>query len=232
MIRVAMVEDDADLLDEASFSLRHEGFDVAACASGRELDELLRRESVDVAVLDIGLPGEDGLAIARRLRRDHPQCGIVMLTARAEVADRIAGMEEGADAYLAKPADFRELALVVRAVARRVAPAESPGASGLILAVRDEALTLPGGARVELTRSETLVLSRLARAPGQQATRSQLAEALGARYADYDPRRLEAVISRLRKKLALAGLDGDALRAVRHAGYLFAVPLSERDSLS
>ncbi|MBI4986230.1 MAG: response regulator transcription factor [Rhodocyclales bacterium] len=230
MIRVAMVEDDADLRDEASFSLRREGFQVAACADGRALDAWLRTDSIDVAVLDIGLPGENGLAIARRLRRAHPDCGIVMLTAHAETEDRILGMEEGADAYLAKPVDFRELALVLRAVARRVAPAAP--VAGLVLIEREQSLMLHDGRRVDLTRLETQLLSRLARAPGQQATREQLVAALGVRYAEYDPRRLEAAMSRLRKKLAEAGCGDEALRAVRHAGYVLAPPLSERDGLN
>lgn len=225
-----MVEDDADLLDEVSFNLRRQDFEVAACADGKALDRLLASASIDVAVLDIGLPGESGLSIARRLRRDQPLCGIVMLTARVEVADRIHGMEEGADAYLAKPVDYRELALVIRAVARRVAPVATDGRGGLVLVEQAQVLVLADGRRLDLTRSETLLLSRLARAPGQQATREQLVEALGERYLDYDPRRLEATLSRLRKKLAQAGFDADVLRAVRHSGYLFALPLSERDS--
>lgn len=227
MIRVAVVEDDADLLDEVAFNLGRQGFQVAACGDGAALDRWLRRESIDVAVLDIGLPGESGLSIARRLRRDHPLCGIVLLTARCEIEDRIQGMEEGADAYLSKPADLRELALVIRAVARRLAPAAGEG--GLVLLEREQALVLAHGERLELTRSETLLLSRLARAPGQQATREQLVEALGERYLDYDPRRLEATLSRLRKKLVQAGFDADALRAVRHAGYHLVPALSERD---
>lgn len=232
MIRVALVEDDADLLDEVSFNLRRQGFQVAACADGKALDRQLARASVDVVILDIGLPGESGLSIARRLRRNQPLCGIVMLTARAELADRIHGMEEGADAYLAKPVDFRELALVVRAVVRRTASASAGASTGVVLVGQEQILLLDDGRRIDLTRSESLLLSRLARAPGQQAMREQLVEALGERYLDYDPRRLEAILSRLRKKLTQAGFDADILRAVRHSGYVFALPLSERDKQS
>lgn len=228
MIRVVMVEDDADLLDEMGFSLGHQGLAVTGCASGADLDRALGRASFDVAVLDVGLPGEDGYAIARRLRRDHPRCGIVMLTARAGVDDRIQGLEDGADAYLAKPADFRELGLVIRALARRLAPAAPAGGSALVLLEADQRLLLCDGGELALTRSETILLSRLARAPGQQASREQLVAAFGLHYADYDPRRLEAVVSRLRRKLVQAGFDGEVLRAVRHAGYRLAPPLSGR----
>lgn len=226
-----MVEDDADLLDEMSFNLRQQGFHVTLCANGKEFDRVLLTERFDVAVLDIGLPGESGLSIARRLRRNLPLCGIVILTARSGVTDRIHGMEEGADAYLSKPIDLRELALVIRAVARRVAPAEAPSDTGLVLVERDQTLLLTDGAQLELTRSETLLLSRLARATGQQASRQQLIEALGENYRDYDPRRLEAIVSRLRQKFVRAGIEGEILRAVRHTGYIFTLPISERDSV-
>lgn len=232
MLRVVMVEDDADLLDEMGFNLRQQGFQVTLCADGKKFEQVLQTERVDVAVLDIGLPGESGLAIARRLRRNLPLCGIVMLTARSEVNDRIFGMEEGADAYLSKPIDIRELALVIRAVARRVAPAEVTDKGSLVLVERDHVLHLADGQHLALTRSETLLLSRLARATGQQATRQQLVETLGENYRDYDPRRLEAIISRLRQKLTRAGISPEALRAIRHTGYIFTIPISERDYIA
>lgn len=230
MLRIVMVEDDADLLDEMGFNLRQQGFQVTLCANGKDFDRALLAERVDVAVLDIGLPGESGLSIARRLRRNHPLCGVVMLTARSGVNDRIHGMEEGADAYLSKPVDMRELALVIRAIARRVAPAEVTDGESLVLVERDEVLHLADGRRLELTRSETLLLSRLARAAGQQATRQQLVEALGENYRDYDPRRLEAIVSRLRQKFTRAGITTETLRSVRHTGYILTIPISERDS--
>ncbi|MCK9201933.1 MAG: response regulator transcription factor [Gallionella sp.] len=232
MLKVVMVEDDADLLDEMSFNLRQQGFQITQCAHGKEFDRVLQTERVDVVVLDIGLPGESGLSIARRLRRNLPLCGIVMLTGRSGVTDRIHGMEEGADAYLSKPVDMRELALVIRAVARRVAPAEVGDREGLVLVEQDQVLLLADGLRVDMTRLETLLLSRLARATGQQATRQQLVEALGENYRDYDQRRLETIVSRLRQKLTRAGLESEALRAIRQTGYIFTVPLSARDSIS
>jgi DNA-binding response OmpR family regulator len=229
MLRIAIVEDDADLLDEIGFNLRRQGFQVTLCANGKDFDRVQQTEVFDVTVLDIGLPGENGLSIARRLRRNHPHCGIVILTARSGVDDRVHGMEEGADAYLSKPVDMRELALVIRAIARRMAPAPTSGGEGFVLIGRDQMLLLPDGGQLELTRLETLLLSRLARATGQQATRQQLVEALGERYTDYDPRRMEAIISRLRKKFVQAGIADDTLRAIRHTGYILTVPVSERD---
>lgn len=231
MIRIAVVEDNADLLDDIAFNLRDEGFGVAMCADAVALDERLQDFPADIVVLDIGLPGENGLSIARSLRRKQPHLGIVMLTARTTMPDRIRGMEEGADVYLGKPVDMRELALVLRALARRIAVAKPPD-SGLILLAGEQALLTDQAARIELTQSETLVLARLARAPNCQVSRKQLIEALGAQYLSYDERRLEAIVSRLRKKLEAAGLTADALKGIRGVGYVLTVSLAERQDAS
>jgi DNA-binding response OmpR family regulator len=231
MIQLAIVEDDDELREDIAFNLNDEGFQVHACANATALDVALNESAIDVVVLDIGLPGEDGLSIARRLRRRWPQLGIVMLTARTARAERIEGLEEGADAYLGKPADMRELALVIRALARRVSPV-GPGVAGLTLDASAQRLHLQDGARLELTPSECQILARLARAPRQQANRNQLIEALGGDRYDYDERRLEALISRLRRKLTSAGLDASVLVAERGVGYEFRLPLAHRDHLN
>lgn len=231
MTHVAVVEDDADLRDDIAFNLRDEGFLVSACVHAMELDAVLEESAVEVVVLDIGLPGEDGLSITRRLRRRWPQLGIVMLTARTGRTDRIEGLEEGADAYLGKPTDYRELALVVRALARRVMVAPAT-LQGLTLDAAAEILHLPDGGSIDLTPSESLLLARLARAPRQQASRNQLIEALGGDRYNYDERRLEALISRLRRKLAANGLPVSALTAERGLGYELRIPLIQRDHFS
>jgi DNA-binding response OmpR family regulator len=228
MIKVALVEDDRDLLEDVSFSLRDEGFSVTACSEAAILDRHLSEESFDIAVLDVGLPGEDGFSVARRLRRDYPQLGIIMLTARTSARSRVHGMEQGADVYLGKPVDLRELALVIRALARRIAAVEAPGEDALTLLIDENILCLPEGKRVELTPSEMLVLSRLARATGSQATRRQLVEAFGENFLAYDERRLEAIVSRLRRKLEAAGLPADTLRAVRGMGYALRLSVLEK----
>jgi DNA-binding response OmpR family regulator len=228
LIRVALVEDDIDLLDDTVFALRDEGLHVVACSDGRSLDLHLPHESFDVVVLDIGLPGENGLSIARRLRRTHPRLGIVMLTARTTSRDRVQGMEEGADVYLSKPADMRELALVIQALARRLGVGQESGGRSIALLVEENILLTATDERIELTPSETLILCRLARATGRQATRRQLIEAFGAAYFDYDERRLEAIISRLRRKLEAAGLPANSVTALRGIGYMLQIPIAQR----
>jgi DNA-binding response OmpR family regulator len=228
MTHVALVEDDLDLREDVAFALRDEGFEVVSCGCGEELDRAMMQATFDVVVLDIGLPGEDGLSIARRLRSSQPELGIVMLTARTVSSARVLGMEEGADAYLGKPTDLRELALVIHALVRRLLAGKPPDASALTLVATDNLLLTPGGATVELTPTETLLLSRLARMSGHKATRRQIIEGFGEAYFDYDERRLEAIVSRLRRKLEAAGLPGDTVHALRGSGYMLNVPIEER----
>src|SRR5690606_2100697 len=119
-----------DLLDELAFHLRRQGHGVAALPDGVALDAHLAGAEVDVLVLDLGLPGEDGLSIARRLRRTQPGIAIAMLTARGQLDDRLLGLNSGADIYLVKPVDMRELSAVVESLYRRVhrvaAPPDQP----------------------------------------------------------------------------------------------------------
>ena len=228
MTRVALVEDDLDLLEDVAFSLRDEGFEVVTCGCGQELDRAMAQAKFDVVILDIGLPGEDGLSIARRLRASQPELGIVMLTARTVSSARVKGMEEGADAYLGKPTDLRELALVIHALVRRLDSGKPPDATALTLVVTDNLLLTPGGTSLDLTPTETLLLSRLARMSGHKASRRQIIEGFGEAYFDYDERRLEAIVSRLRRKLESIGLPSDTLQAVRGSGYVLTVPVEER----
>jgi len=119
-IRVALVEDDPLLRKEIHFHLKQQGFLVFAVQNGKSLDELLMTEPLDALVLDLSLPGEDGIAIATRIRRSIPGMGIVMLTARTALPDRIRGYEAGADVYLSKPVAPEELTLTLLSLARRV----------------------------------------------------------------------------------------------------------------
>jgi len=228
MIRVVLIEDDLDLIDDIAFSLRDEGFKVTTCPDGKAMDQEMANASFDVAVIDIGLPGEDGLSIARRLRAQRPQLGIVILTARTDGLTRIKGMEDGADVFLGKPTDVRELALVIHALVRRICVGKPFTTSALTLLVAENVLFTPQGRKIELTPNETLLLSRLARATGQRCTRREIIEALGGDYINYDERRLEATISRMRRKFDAAGLPLDLVQALRGVGYMLTERLEER----
>jgi DNA-binding response OmpR family regulator len=221
MIQVAVIEDNPDLRDDLVFTLSHQGLTVAGFGLGAEFDRaLVSGASFHVLVLDLGLPGESGLSLARRLRRSHPDLGIVMLTARSSLADRIRGLSDGADLYLNKPADMGELAASIRAVARRVVrptPAEVVWRlDGVGMHV-----TRPDGVSIPISLQENLLLRCLCSAPGHFASRRELIAALGKDEVSYDERTLEVTLSRLRRKLGAEA----PLKALRGKGYKFTAPL-------
>lgn len=227
---LALVEDDDDLRDEMCFRLDLAGYRVRACRDGVELDRALQDERCRVVVLDIGLPGEDGLAITERLRRDRPGVGVVMLTARGRLDDRVEGLAVGADAYLVKPAAFSELQAVIESVLRRLRRSEDEGVVKAPWLLRYSALELvtPAGTVVSLTGTEVRLLRALARAGGEAVARRTLVEALGEDFWQFDPRRLDTAMSRLRTKVEEACSDArSAIKAVRGVGYVLSIPMKE-----
>jgi DNA-binding response OmpR family regulator len=220
-IPIAIIEDNFDLLDDLVLNLSHRGIAPSGFCDGAAFDAAMKEGgNWSVLVLDLGLPGEDGLSIARRLRENDPVLGIIMLTARGDVSDRIAGLSDGADMYLVKPVDMGELAAAVKAVARRV-PAAGTADTWLLDAVNMK-LSSPSGREIELTYPETQLINRLAQSPDHFGERDALIEAMGKNPNAYDPRALEVALSRLRQKLG----EESPLKAVRARGYIFAAKLS------
>lgn len=219
--RVLIVEDDADLAAEMVFNLTDEGIDAHAVSSAEAMDARMGQAAFDVVVLDLGLPGEDGLSVARRLG-DRKDLRLIMVTARAAADDRIAGFDAGGDVYLTKPVDMRELASAIRRLVRRL-----PGlGTHWALDLASARLAAPGGEHVELTPQEGTMLRLLQEAPEQIVHRNELETALWGTSDPSTNRRLEVMVSRLRDKLA--GLDGGAenpLRTERLRGYRFAARL-------
>ncbi len=232
MIRLAVVEDNPDLREELVFHLSRQGHAVTGLADGVALDAHLAAAEVDVLVLDLGLPGEDGLAIAARLRRTHPQLAIAMLTARGQLEDRLLGLKTGADIYLVKPVDMRELSAVVESLYRRlhrVAAAEADTAAQWRLDAYTMELRSPARESVMLTPTEFNLMQELAAAAPEPATRARLAEAIGHPEPDFDYRRLETAMSRLRKKIESRCDEGSPLRSARNVGYVFAAQIKVRE---
>jgi DNA-binding response OmpR family regulator len=218
MSRILVVEDNPDLLDDVVFELRHAGFEVQGAVSGAACRRLVASFEPHVLVLDLGLPDEDGLALARWLRTTRPQLGIVMLTARTSLRERLAGHEGGADHYLCKPVDAEELVAVLHSLERRLRLSDLPAWS---LDLQQLQLRDPGGHVSALNAVEARILATLARVPLRQANRRELVEALGEDWLLYDERRLEAVMSRLRRKIAEATGGEAPLRTLRGFGYGF-----------
>ena len=228
--RIVVVDDDARIRDLLRRYLTQEGFEVLLAEDARALDRLLRRELVDLIILDLMLPGEDGLSVCRRLRSRNDATPVVMLTAKGDDVDRIVGLEIGADDYLPKPFNPRELLARIHAVLRRRPPAELPGAPSMLgekvifgpfefdLALRR--LTREGQ-DVELTTGEFSMLKALARHPRQPLSRDKLAQlARGREFEPFD-RSLDVQVSRLRKLLEPDPAHPRYIQTVWGLGYVF-----------
>lgn len=238
MARIAIVEDETSLRADVVEYLSACGHDTIGCGDAVELDRTLADRGIDIIILDVNLPGEDGFSIAKRLR-DHSDIGIIMLTARGVNVDRVVGLEVGADAYMVKPVELRELEAQVRTLARRLklaAPAE-PAATTVASAAAPEswvydqvawALIAPHGATVKLTSNERVFVSLLVRAPGEPVSRDDIFQALGKRQWDPGDRSVDSMVRRLRAKGAGALGRELPIEAVHGTGYAFAAPVSVR----
>jgi two-component system phosphate regulon response regulator OmpR len=228
--KLVIVDDDARIRDLLRRYLSQEGFDVLMAEDARALSRIMQRESVDLIVLDLMLPGEDGLAICRRLRAEGQKVPIIMLTAKGEEVDRITGLEVGADDYLAKPFNPRELLARIHAVLRRRPVQEAPGAPGNdqeIITFGDFVFDLgarslrKNGQDIALTTGEFAMLKVLARHPRQPLSRDKLAQlARGREFEPFD-RSLDVQVSRLRKLIEADPATPRIIQTVWGVGYVF-----------
>jgi DNA-binding response OmpR family regulator len=205
MKTILVVDDEPKIADLARDYLEHAGFTVRTADDGEKALAAVRRDRPDLVVLDLGLPGLDGLDVTRSIRRDS-NLPVIMLTARDDELDKVLGLELGADDYLTKPFSPRELVARVRAVLRRVDAAAEPGARDLIRA-GELTLDMPrmraelAGRSIDLTPTEFALLAALARQPGRIFTRSQLLDAVhGVAFESYE-RAIDTHIKNLRRKL-------------------------------
>ncbi len=237
--RILIVDDDQRLRDLVVRYFTEQGFEARAVPDAATMDRQLARERYDLVVLDLMLPGEDGLAICRRLRSQGNAPAIVMLTAKGDEVDRIVGLEMGADDYLPKPFNPRELVARVNAVLRRKQPAGPPGApSGdtelhrfgpfeFNLATRSLARD---GKPVSLTTGEFSVLKVLVQHPRQPLSRDKLMElARGREYGVFD-RSIDVQISRLRKIVEEDHAHPRHIQTVWGFGYVFVPDGASRES--
>jgi two-component system OmpR family response regulator len=221
-MKIIVVEDQIDLQEELVYFLCRTGYKAVGVSSGAELDQALAKDIPDLLLLDIGLPGEDGISIANRLART-PGLSIVMLTARSGQEDRIRSFEGGADNYLVKPVNYRELqAVLIRAVQRNLPIPRKP--LSWQLKRHDRLLQSPSSFEVALTGVEVCLLETMLRQPGKTASRRELIEAMGHDFLTFDERRIEVRISRLRKKIRDSTSNEDPLQSEWGVGYAFAAP--------
>ena len=224
---VLIVDDDANLREEIARYLQEHGFLLHEAGDAAAMEAILAQEPIDLIVLDLVLPGEDGLSICRRLA-DSGGPAILMMSAMAAEVDRVLGLELGADDYLPKPCSPRELLARVRAIIRRVdeARAGAPGPAkayqflGFTVSPQRRQLRAPNGATILLTAGEFALLKALLDHPERILSREDLIEQSGSGEGDVAGRAVDVQISRLRRKLH-AYAPAEIIRTIRGAGYMF-----------
>ncbi|WP_237152273.1 response regulator [Oryzibacter oryziterrae] len=226
---ILLVEDDNDINSLVARYLRANDCRVSVAREGREMDKILSTSRIDLIVLDIMLPGEDGLSICRRLRSSST-IPIIIVSARGEEIDRVVGLEIGADDYLAKPFSARELLARIRAILRRSTvnalrvskvDATTLSFAGWTVDLKARSLTSPAATQVTLTGAEFDLLVTFAERPGLTLSRDQLLDLTQGRVAAPFERSIDILVSRLRRKLDVDDGKTEFIRTIRSEGYLF-----------
>ncbi len=219
LLDIILVEDNDALREEMVSFLQRPGWNVRGVDCGEAMDDALRLNPADIALLDLNLPFEDGLCIARRLRAAFPMMGIVLLTARTQPSERSRGYEAGADVYLTKPTSVQELECVIHNLGRRMQPV-----SDMALQLNPAALTLtaPGWPAMRLTVAEAALLHCLALARDRQQSTDFLLHMLACQDIAITRENLAVLISRLRSKLDATLGPVEVIKAVRGFGYRLA----------
>lgn len=216
-LNIVVVEDNHDLRTLLCKGLRSDGHLVTGLASAEELEDQAGVDHADAFLIDINLPGEDGMSLSKRIRKAHPLVGIIILSARAELTDKVEGYGCGADLYLTKPIEMTELQAAFNSFARRrQATLKHVTPQSLML----NKLDLQGRlATVKLTSQEAMVLTAMARAPAGKLETWQIAELLDIEVDESFKASLAVRMVRLRKKISETGTEGIAIEAIRQFGY-------------
>jgi two-component system OmpR family response regulator len=238
-VHIAILDDEVEITQLLAGYLQGHGYRITQLHDGRALAALMPADPPALVLLDLGLPGEDGFSIARQLR-EHWRCGLVIITGRGDAVDKVVGLEMGADDYVTKPFDLRELAARIKAVLRRLAPAEpnapalvsGPGPANVLqfagwqLDLDARQLLDPRGDDVALTTGEFDLLCAFARQPGRVLSRDQLLEQTHRREAGPFDRTVDVQVGRLRKKLGDDADNPKIIKSVRGAGYILVAPVT------
>jgi DNA-binding response OmpR family regulator len=220
-LHIAVIEDHRLLHQVTVQLLRDQGHHVTGFFCAEELDDESSVFVPDLYVIDLNLPGEDGLSLARRIRASQPATGIIMVTARDSLEDRLQGYGSGADIYLPKPLDPAELLAALSALSRRLRPALS---EACVVDSSIQQLKGPAGS-VHLQAYELRLLCGLARAPAQTLEFWQVAQHLGQSEGDFSKGSMEVRVARLRRKLSEVSGAENPIRSLRKTGYRLCVPL-------
>ena len=236
VVHIAVLDDEADITRLLASYLQGQGFRVSQTHDGPSLLRLMADDPAQLVLLDLGLPGEDGFSIARQLR-ERWRCGLVIVTGRGDAVDKVVGLEIGADDYVTKPFDLRELLARIKAVLRRTMAAPDGGPTGgaarpkrrfagweLDLAARR--LLDPGRSEVALTSGEFDLLATFVEHAGRVLSRDFLLEQTRGREAGPFDRTIDVQVGRLRKKLEVDSDDPQIIKSVRGAGYILVAPVT------
>ena len=229
------VDDEPELLDLLQEYLGRHGFETCTAPNAADARALVMQRVPDLAILDVNMPGENGLSLARWLRETYPGMGLVMLTTAGEMIDRVVGLEIGADDYVPKPFELRELLARVRAVLRRTsapatqaASASAPSLTGrqvvfgtCRLSLDERRLFRADGAEVELSAAEFDLLALFARHPNRPLTRDQIMEQAHNRGWDVFDRSIDLRVMRLRRKIERNPDKPEVIKTVRNVGYVY-----------
>jgi two-component system OmpR family response regulator len=235
---ILIVDDDDGIREIIGEYLSVEGYRVSTASHGDEMRRILAQSAVDLVLLDLLLPGEDGLALARKLR-EQSNVGIIMMSGRGETLDRIIGLEMGSDDYLAKPFEIRELLARIRSLLRRTrmtAGEQGPPArrqvrfAGWTFDPSNRELFSPLGDPVRLTTGEFDLLTAFVASPNQVLSRDRLLELTRGRRAGPIDRTIDVQVGRLRRKLRDDNIPPRLIKAVRGAGYIFNTPVETIES--
>ena len=221
LLNIVVVEDHDELRQITVETLEAIGHRVIGIGCAEELIEIPKALQIDLMLIDLNLPGEDGVSLARRMRQTQPDIGIIMLTARAKVAEKTQGYENGADIYLTKPTTMQELSAAIVALSRRLRPSIT-GAKTIQFCLQKHTLSGETG-EVHLTSHEAWLLAALVRAPGQRIEYWQFQEILGN--VHLSKANLEMHIVRLRKKLSQISANDNSIKAIRHLGYQLTIEM-------
>ncbi len=229
--KIVVVDDEAAAREMIGDYLKLHGFAVTLCDGGPALRAWVKKETPDLVVLDLNMPDEDGLSLIRFLKQEKPRLPVIMLTATASPIDRVVGLELGADDYLAKPAELRELLARIRSVLRRSAGGGASAAAGnrsetvrmgtKWLDFASRTLRDEKGEEHPLTNSEFTLLKAFADHPKRVLSRERLLDLANARDADAFDRAIDVRITRIRKKIEPDPSNPRVIRTVRGAGYVF-----------
>jgi DNA-binding response OmpR family regulator len=233
---ILIVDDEQDICTLVDQYLSDEGYQVSIAHDGAEMRRVIARDPVDLVLLDIVLPNEDGLSIARVLRVENPNIGIIMLTGRGDTIDRIVGLEMGADDYLAKPFHLRELLARVKSVVRRTenppldaAPAGGESArlrfAGWEFDLHTRELISPADESVRLTSGEFDLLRVFVTHPNQVMSRDRLLDLTRGREPGPFDRTIDVQVGRLRRKLGDDPHQPQLVKTLRSGGYIFVAPV-------